>query len=93
MTMIGDSGGWNWQHVGCGQRDNMERDHTGRPVFKGWHYGTVPWAPRSTQLSQEVRFLAQNAPITIWRPGSDWTRCGVGPAGELTALPILSSWI
>jgi len=27
--MIGDSGGWSRQHVECGQRDNVERDHAG----------------------------------------------------------------
>ena len=27
--MTGDSGIWNWQHVGCGQRDNMKQDHVG----------------------------------------------------------------
>jgi len=29
MTVIGDSGGWSRQHVGCGQKDNVERDHAG----------------------------------------------------------------
>jgi len=27
--MTGDSGGWSRQHVGCGQRDNVELDHAG----------------------------------------------------------------
>ena len=30
----------------------------------------------ATQVSREVRFLAQNAPETIWRPGSTRTQWG-----------------
>jgi len=40
-------------------------------------------------LSPEALFLAQNAPQSVWWPGS----ARLDPLGELTVLPQTLSWI